>query len=186
MEKILDKKIRESNRAACERSAAGQPDPAVAAAQAGGAKRRRRKKKKKESDNESDAASVVSERSDAASIASSTGTVVSALAVYDECREKGLCYKFQRNTCPHMATPDKCKYKHERCRTPLPDGWRKKGKGKGKGKGRKGSRSPSRKGGQAGSPDSAAKPKKPKSETPCYFHGQGRCTKGDSCEYKHS
>ena len=78
-----------------------------------------------------------------------------------------------------MKDPTKCKYKHEKCKTPLPEGWRKKGKGKGKGKSRSGSPKPA-------DADAAPKERKPKSEIPCWFHQKGKCTKGEACEYKHS
>ena len=64
--------------------------------------------------------------SDAGSEASSTSrasaqSVVSAPAVYDECKEKDLCYRFQRGARKKDNT---CAFKHERCSTPLPDGWK--------------------------------------------------------------
>ena len=137
VEKIIDKKVREANRAAVEKAASGLPVPSVAATQAKKQPRKRGGKKKTAvSDSESDnGRSTGNDRLDTASIASSTGTVVSAPAVNDECRDKSLCYKFQRNTCPHMKDASKCKWKHEKCKTPLPEGWCKKGKGQGQGQG---------------------------------------------------
>ena len=79
-----------------------------------------------------------------------------------------------------MKDPSKCKYKHEKCKAPLPEGWRKKGKGKGKGKSRSGSP-------RVDKPANAEpRERKPKSEIPCWFHQKGKCTKGEACEYKHS
>ena len=121
-----------------------------------------------------------SESSDAGSVSSKTSssaatvqTVVSAPAVMDECKEKGLCYRYQRGTCKKGA---KCPYKHEKCSTPLPDGWSKRGrKEKDKGK----SRSPS--------PERKLDPRtaEAKAQVPCRHFAKGKYTKGDQCQYKH-
>ena len=92
--------------------------------------------------------------------------------MYDECKEKGLCYRFQRGLC---TKGDKCAYKHMKCTTPLPDGFRKKRKDKGKGKGKARSRSPS--------PDPRTPEQKAKID--CKYHLKGKCDRGDKCPYKH-
>ena len=134
-------------------------------------RRRSRSPKKKNAllaDALSDAGSVAGSDTSNASSASK----VACPAIYDECKDKGLCYRFQRGLC---TKGDKCAYKHETCTTPMPPGFRKEGKCKGKGKkGR--SRSPPKP--DTRSPEEEAK-------VPCRHHAKGKCTKGDQCPHKH-
>ena len=122
------------------------------------------------SDNKSDAGSVSTTNSNPKS-------EPACPAIFDECKQKNLCYRFQRGTC---TLGDNCKYKHEHCTTPKPAGFikerRGQGKGRGKGKSKRGG-SPPRK------PDTRSPEEKAK--VPCRHHLAGNCTKGDQCPYKH-
>ena len=85
-------------------------------------------------------------------------------------RGKGdkVCYKFQKGQCDKGK---KCPFKHvkeDKSRTQLPR--------------RNKTRSPSR-----GNKDDKGKkmPKEEMAKTPCIYHAQGKCRRGDKCFYKH-
>ena len=106
VEKYLDKCQRARNREAEVRAGGfAQPVPGMTATETRPKRpsRKEREKRKKAlianalDDNASSDTSSVSGKS--SSSAASAQTVVSAPAVMDECKEKGLCYRFQRGTC---------------------------------------------------------------------------------------
>ena len=181
VEKILDRKLRETNRRAQERAGA-VPGMTADVRPKRRARKERRKRNALLADNLSDTSSDTSSTSSRKTKSSSNGSVVACPAVHDECREKGLCYQFQRGAC---TKGDKCKYKHEKCSAPLPPGFVKKRKGKGKGKG-KGTPP----GSQPGSPRSRSSSPDPrtaeqKAKVLCRHHKRGLCRLGDKCPYKH-
>ena len=174
VEKILDRKQRDTNRRAQTKAGAVPGMTAEPRPKRRTRSERRKKKKDEPSDTASNAGSEASSTS-----RSTTSSAVSCPAVHDECKTKGLCYRFQRGTC---TKGDKCRYKHERCTTPLPDGWRKGSRGRGRG-GRGGGRGNRERSASPGKPDPRTAEEKAKVE--CRHHKRGSCRLGDKCPYKH-
>ena len=166
VEKILDIKQRDLNRRAQAKAGAV---PGMAA-EARPMRKKRRKKHALLADNLSDTSSDTS---------STQASKVACPAINDECKQKGLCYQFQRGNCKFG---DKCKYKHEKCSTPPPPGFVKTRKGKGRGKRKSCSRSSSLDS-RASTPDPRSAEQKAK--VACRHFKKGSCRLGDKCPYKH-
>ena len=178
VEKILDIKQRDINRRA-QTKAGAVPGMAAEARPKRRARKERRKKHALLADNLSDTSSDTSSSSDSAKSRASTASTVACPAINDECKQKGLCYQFQRGNCKFG---DKCKCKRDKCSTPPPPGFVKTRKSKGRGKGKARSRS--------STPDSRASTPDPRSaeqkaKVACRHFKKGSCRLGDKCPYKH-